>query len=106
MIAVPARVLLVALALALALGACRTARPPAVVETVEVAVPVPAECPAPPSVARPALPIGALRPGSEPADVARAYVATIVALQTYAAEIERLLAAYRPPADSTDTPRP
>lgn len=96
----------IALALCATLAACSPARPLVVVEPVEILVPVPAECPAPPIVYRPALPVAALHPDASPADVARAYVATIVVLQAYAAELETLLAAYRRPASADSTVGP
>lgn len=93
-------------ALIVLLSACASPRPTVRVETVEVAVPVPAECPAPPAVVRPRIAVDALTPASPPADVARAYVATVVALRAYAAELEALLAAYRPAPDTLSMPRP
>lgn len=66
-----------------------------VIRTVEVRVPVAAECPAPPSLVRPALPIADLTPESQPADVLRAYAASIEALMGYSQELETVLDGYR-----------
>ncbi len=68
-----------------------------VTQTVPVRVPVYA-CPAPPLVMRPTLPIAHLRPGDDPARVARAYAASVALLMGYSARLEALLAAY---ADTT-----
>jgi len=78
-----------------------------VIRTVEVRVPVAAECPAPPSLVRPALPIADLTPESQPADVLRAYAATVEALMGYSLELEELLAGYRATgnANTGDKPR-
>ena len=63
--------------------------------TVEVQVPVAVECPAPPHLARPSLPIKGLSAQSDPADVARAYVTSIESLQGYSLELETVLDGYR-----------
>lgn len=63
--------------------------------TVEVQVPVAVECPAPPTLARPSLPIKGLTPQSDPADVVRAYVTSVEALQGYSIELETVLDGYR-----------
>lgn len=66
-----------------------------VIRTVEVEVPVAVDCPAPPPLVRPALPIADLTPDSQPADVLRAYAATVEALMGYSVELEVLLNGYR-----------
>ena len=78
------------------LGGCTRARTVTRTEVVEVRVPIPVEAPAPPLLVRPALPIAELAPSSTDGEVARAYLATVVLLQLYAAELEALLDAYRP----------
>lgn len=65
-----------------------------VIRTVEVEVPVPVDCPAPPAIARPVLPIAELAPDSTPADVLRAYAATVEALMGYSIELEEVLKGY------------
>lgn len=72
------------------------AHAPARVITVQVPVAVP--CPPPPPVARPHLPLADLPPKSPPADVMRAYAASVEALTGYASELEALLNGYRAPA--------
>lgn len=89
------------IALVALLSGCLGTRTVTAVETVEVPVPVSVSCPVPPSTSRPALAIEALGAGASAADVARAYVATVVALQAYARRLELLLDAYRAPADTT-----
>ena len=66
-----------------------------VIRTVEVEIPVAVDCPAPPAIARPALPIAGLTPDSQPADVLRAYAATVEALMGYSLELEGVLDGYR-----------
>lgn len=66
-----------------------------VIRTVEVRVPVAANCPAPPQVVRPGLPIADLAPDSQPADVLRAYAATVEVLKGYCGELETVLDGYR-----------
>ena len=66
-----------------------------VIRTVEVRVPVAAECPAPPSLVRPALPLADITADSSPADVLRAYAATVEALMGYSLELEGVLDGYR-----------
>lgn len=83
-----------------ALAACAPTRTVVQTEIVEVKVPVVAECPAPPAVVRPGLPISLIDSMSTDGEVAQMYVATVLALQGYAAELERLLDAYRPRSDS------
>lgn len=85
-----------ALLAALALAGCAAPREVLRVEPIEVLVPVPVPPPAPPEIARPALPIEALGPGAAPADVARAYVASVVLLIAHVDALEALLGAYRP----------
>lgn len=80
------------------LNGCAAPREVVRVEPVEVLVPVPVPPPAPPVVERPALPIEVLAPVATPADVARAYVATVIVLIGYADALEALLDAYRPPS--------
>ena len=87
---------LLALLAAWLLTGCRTPAPLARTETVEVFVPVVEPCPAPPVVARPALPLGALDSLSTPDEVLRAYASSAWLLAGYAQEIEMLLGAYRP----------
>ena len=75
--------------IALLLAGCATTP-----RTVEIRVPVPADCPAPVVPARPVLPVGALAADAPPADVARAYAASVEALMGYAMALELLLGAY------------
>ncbi|MEO0558212.1 MAG: hypothetical protein AAF170_08520 [Bacteroidota bacterium] len=88
------------------LSGCTRTRTVTLTETVEVPIPVAVSCPAPPPLDRPALPIELVAPGASAADVARAYVATVVTLRTYARRLETLLDAYRTPAHSTRHPSP
>lgn len=81
------------LLLALPLLAGCAAEP--VIRTVEVEIPVAVDCPAPPALARPSLPIADLEPDSTPADVLRAYAATVEALMGYSLELEGVLDGYR-----------
>jgi hypothetical protein len=66
-----------------------------------VKVPVPVPCPAPPAVARPHLPIASLRKDDPPADVMKAYAASLEALSGYARELEAILQGYRHETTST-----
>ena len=66
-----------------------------VIRTVEVEIPVAVDCPAPPAIARPALPLADITADSSPADVLRAYAATVEALMGYSLELEGLLDGYR-----------
>ncbi len=61
--------------------------------TVEVPVAIP--CPAPPKVSRPRLAVGSLLPDSAPAEVVRAYAASMEALAGYAERLETILDGYR-----------
>ncbi len=79
----------------LLLAGCAAPAPRVVVQQVKVPVPVQVPCPAPSVPARPHLPIADLAPGAPPADVARAYVATVAVLEGYAAQLEQLLGARR-----------
>lgn len=81
------------LLLALPLLAGCAAEP--VIRTVEVEIPVAVDCPAPPALMRPALPLADITADSSPADVLRAYAATVEALMGYSLELEELLAGYR-----------
>ena len=94
---------LLALALGAWLAGCARARPVPVpvVETVEVRVPVAAPCPPPPAAVRPLLPVARIDSTTSDGEVAQLYAATVLVLQGYAAELERLLDAYRPRSDST-----
>lgn len=76
--------------MALALTGCA-----ATPRTVEVRVPVPVDCPAPVVPARPVLPVGALTADTPPADVVRAYAASVEALMGYAGALEAVLSGYR-----------
>ena len=74
--------------LAVTLTGCAT-----VPEIVEIPVPVP--CPPPPAVARPLLAIRSITPDTPPAEVERAYLASLKQLGGYATELETLLNGYR-----------
>ena len=78
---------LLLISLALLLSACSTLPP-----VVEVPVAVP--CPAPPVTTRPRLAIRDLRPGSQPAEVEKAYATTLEQLGGYAAELEQIVKGY------------
>jgi hypothetical protein len=73
------------------LAGCAAQVPTIKTQIVKVPVPVQVPCPAPSIPARPALPIGNLTPSSTPAQVDQAYVATVAALEGYAAQLEKLL---------------
>lgn len=77
------------------LAGCAAQPPRVVVQQVKVPVPVEMPCPAPSVPARPRLPIAGLQPGASPADVARAYVATVAVLEGYAVQLEQLLGVQR-----------
>ena len=66
-----------------------------VIRTVEVEIPVAVDCPAPPALMRPALPLADIAADSSPADVLRAYAATVEALMGYSLELEGVLDGYR-----------
>lgn len=76
-------------------GASRSTRTLVRTETVEVRVPVRIPCPAPPPVVRPGIALMDLTEASTDGEVARAYLATVVALVAYTQELERLLDSYR-----------
>lgn len=80
---------LAALLALLALSGCATQT-----RTVRVEIPVAAECPAPPGIARPYLPSADLAT-ENPGDVIRACVGTVEALQGYAMELEAIVNGYR-----------
>lgn len=67
------------------------ATPPTV--PAQVFIPVPVDCPRPEVPPRPALPLAELGDNPAPADVARAYAATVEVLAGYARELEALLSA-------------
>jgi len=79
---------------------CAIAPPPispGVPITVKVPIQVPVYC-EPPRLARPALPIAALKPSSPPADTLRAYAATVVLLKGAVEERDAVLAGCMKPA--------
>ena len=78
-------------AISFVLAGCAAQVPTVEVQKINIPVPVQVPCPAPSVPARPALPIANLNASSTPADVARAYVATVVVLEGYAAQLEKLL---------------
>ncbi len=80
-----------ALILCLFLGACATQPPRVIVQQVKIPVPVQIKCPAPSVPARPHLPIADLKGTSTPAEVDRAYVASVAVLEGYAEQLEKLL---------------
>ena len=92
--------LLLALLAVVATGCTRT-RAVTRTEVVEVRVPVAVAPASPPDVVRPALPIALIGEETTDGEVAQLYVATVLVLQGYAAELERLLDAYRPRSDAT-----
>lgn len=63
--------------------------------TEYVRVPVAADCPEPPAVTRPTLPIAELDEHAAPATVVRDYAATVEALKGYARYLETILEGYR-----------
>lgn len=73
-------------------------------ETVPVLTPVPVQAPAPDVPDRPVLPITQVDSAASHDAVIRAYVASIVLLQGYAEQLERLLDAYTPDSDTTQPP--
>lgn len=92
--------LLIIGALALALTGCAATGPidmaqPSVCQPVEVKVPIPIPPAAPPTVVRPSLPINNLKKNDSPAKVAKAYKATVKALEGYSAELELIIDGYR-----------
>jgi hypothetical protein len=60
-----------------------------------VDVPVTAECPEPPVVARPTLPVEKLRRPAEPSEVAKAYKISVKMLQKWGLTLEEYLNGYR-----------
>jgi len=91
----------VVLLLLVALAGCTRTRTIVRYKPVEVLVPVPVPPTPPPIIERPMLPLMTLKANSPAVDVARSYVASIILLMGYARELEILLDAYRPVADST-----
>ena len=61
----------------------------------EVKVVVPAECPQPPYLPEPILPVGGVTPTTSDPDTARAYVLTIEQLKQEIKKRDKLLDAYR-----------
>jgi hypothetical protein len=72
-----------------------TACTPAATLPTAVKIPVPVQCPPPPSFARPRLAIAALPTGYSPDQYVRAVESSLVALMGYAGELEQLLGGYR-----------
>ena len=85
------QVVMIAMLLLLTIGCSALPR------TVEVPVAVP--CPVPPEISRPRLTVGLLRSDSAPAEVVRAYAASMEALAGYAERLEAILDGYRSLAD-------
>jgi hypothetical protein len=90
-------------ALALALWGCAASVPQA---PVVARVPVPIECPEPPLLPLPQLPIASLKAGAPPAEVAKAYAASVQVLKDAVKERELLLDAYRSRASGNGAEQP
>lgn len=73
--------------------------PEAVPVTVKVPVYEPVYC-SPPKLERPVLPVGALTPGTGPADTMRAYAATVVILKGAVNERDEVIAGCEKPGGS------
>jgi hypothetical protein len=68
---------------------------PAVTLPTIVKIPVPIQCPEPPSVTRPHLPITSLSAAATPEQYVRAVETSLEALMGYADQLEQLLGGYR-----------